>query len=163
MPAPPPERLRVLFAELNQRHFEGRLREPAFRMSRRLRASAAMADCRAWAVRISIQYHETHGWDSELADTLLHEMIHLWLGQQGRPSGHTPEFRRLASRLGCPRYAKRMPARRIHPYRCGTCGKTVEYRRKVRLACRPCCDRFNGGRFDRRFLLKLAPDMMVAS
>ena len=159
MPAPQPDRIRGLFAELNERHFGGRLVEPRLLLSRRLRASAGMADHRSWTVRISVPYHDTHGWDAEFSDTLLHEMIHLWLSQQGRPSGHTPEFRRMALHLGCPRYAKRMPARRTLLYRCGTCGREVEYRRKVTLACRPCCDRLNGGRFSRRFLLQ-ASDMM---
>ena len=154
MPAPQPERIRTLFSDLNALHFGGRLREPAFRLSGRLRASAGMADYRAWAIRISVPYHEVHGWDGELTDTLLHEMIHLWLSQEGRPAGHGPEFRRLARRLGCPRFAKGMPPRRVLRYACGTCGRTVEYRRRVRLACRPCCDRLNGGRFSRRFLLR---------
>lgn len=125
-------------------------------LSRRLRASAGMADYRAWTIRISVPYHDAHGWDGELADTLLHEMIHLWLHQEGRPSGHGPEFRAIAARLGCPRYAKRMPPRRILLYRCPSCGASVEYRRRVRLACRACCDRLNGGRFSRSFLLRPA-------
>ena len=153
MPELAPERMRVLLQELNLRHFEGRLREPNLLLSRRLRASAGMADYWNWTVKISIPYHDLHGWDGEFTDTLLHEMIHLWLSQAGRPAGHGPEFRAMARKLGCPRYAKRMPPRRALQYRCGTCGREVEYRRKVRLACRPCCDRFNGGRFSKKFLL----------
>ena len=112
-----------------------------------------MADSRSWIIRISIPYHDVHGWGVEAEATLLHEMIHLWLSQQGRPTGHTPEFRDLATRLGAPRFAKRMPPRREHRYRCPSCGREARYRRRVTLACRPCCDRFNGGRFTRRFLL----------
>ena len=99
-------------------------------------------------------YHDRFGWGREAADTLLHEMIHLWLKQNRLPSGHSREFRALAGRLGCPRYARRMPPRRLLRYRCAACGKTVAYRRRVTLACRPCCDRLNGGRFTRTYLLQ---------
>ena len=147
-------RLSVVLAELNRRHFEGRLRPPRVCLSGRLTSSAGMADGRSWIHRISIPYHELHGWGEEAEATLLHEMIHLWLRQEGRPSGHTAEFRALALKLGAPRFAKHMPPRRQRRYRCPSCGLEAVYRRRVRLACRTCCDRFNAGRFTRRFLLE---------
>ncbi len=153
MAALPLETLQALLDQLNLRHFGGRLRPPRLVLSRRMRSAAGLADYRDWAIRLSVSYHEQHGWGQELRDTLLHEMVHLWLRQRGRPSGHTPEFRALAASLGCPRYAKRMPPRRELRYHCPRCGASVVYRRRVTLACRPCCDRLNGGRFSRRFLL----------
>ncbi len=112
-----------------------------------------MADYRSWTIRISVPYHDIHGWEEEVEATLLHEMIHLWLHQIGRPGGHTPEFRALAEKLGAPRFAKRMPPRRERVYRCPSCGLEARYRRRVTLACRICCAKFNAGRFTRRFLL----------
>jgi predicted SprT family Zn-dependent metalloprotease len=147
------ERVETLMRALAFRCFHGKLRQPRIALSRKLRSSAGMADYRTWTIRLSIPYHDLYGWEREAEDTLLHEMIHLWLRQRGRPSGHTPEFKALASAMGCPRYAKRMPARRRIGYRCAHCGAVVVYRRRVTLACRPCCDRLNGGRFSRRFLL----------
>ncbi len=146
-------RLAALLTELNARHFEGRLRPPRIRLTRRLTSSAGMADAGNWTIRISVPYHDLHGWEAEAEATLVHEMIHLWLRQQGRPSGHTPEFRALAGELGAPRFAKRMPPKRQRHYRCPSCGREATYRRRVTLACRFCCDRFNDGRFTRRFLL----------
>lgn len=147
-----PERLRAFAGRLNRRHFAGKLRAPRIELSLRLRSSAGQADLRRWTIRVSGPYHDRWGWGRELRGTLLHEMIHLWLDQCARPSGHTPEFRGIAARLGCPRWAKRMPARRIL-HRCPRCRREVLYRKRVRLACRACCDRFHGGRFTGRFLL----------
>mgnify|MGYP001558762152 FL=1 len=161
MAALPVEALEALLDRLNRVHFGGRLKPPRLVFSGRMRSAAGMADYRDWAIRVSVAYHEHHGWERELEDTLLHEMIHLWLRQRGRPSGHTPEFRALAAAMGCPRYAKRMPPRREIGYRCLQCGAAVVYRRRVTLACRSCCDRFNGGRFSRRFLLVPSPDVTM--
>lgn len=160
-PVPPVHLLEALFRDLNRRHFEGRLKPPRLELSRKLWTSAGLADYRRWAIRISMPYHERHGWDGELEATLLHEMLHLWLKQQGRPPGHTAEFKALAGRLGCPRYAKGMPERRQLRYRCGRCGVEAVYKRRVRLACRACCDRLNGGRFTARFLLAPAAGMAL--
>lgn len=39
--------------------------------------------------------------------------------------------------------------------RCDCCGAVTPYKRRVKgLACRACCGRFNGGRWDQRFLLR---------
>ena len=154
MPPVSAARLVRLTDRLNRRHFGGGLRPPKVLLSGRLRSAAGTADYRGWIIRVSVPYHTLHGWGWELRGTLLHEMLHLWLRQGGRPSGHTPEFKAMASRMGCPRYAKRMPPRRELRYRCPRCAREVVYRRKVRLACRDCCDRFNGGRFTKAFLLR---------
>lgn len=150
--------LEALLDALNRQHFGGGLKRPRLELARRLKVTAGMADYRRWAIRISVAYHDRHGWEEELRFTLLHEMLHLWLKQQGRPSGHTREFRNLADRMGCPRYAKRVPGPSKYRYRCPRCGMEVRYRRRVVLACRACCDRFNGGRFSRRFLLAAIMD-----
>lgn len=155
-------RLRRLMDRLNRRHFGGRLRPPGLALSPRLRVTAGLAEYRDWTVRLSTFYHDRFGWGREARDTLLHEMIHLWLRQRGRPSGHTPEFRALARALGCPRFARRVPDRRLLDYTCAHCGLKVSYRRRVRLACRACCDRLNGGRFTVRFLLVLETATAVA-
>jgi hypothetical protein len=91
--------------------------------------------------------------------TLCHEMIHAWVDRVlGEREVHGPRFReRMAAinraqgefevsvrhRFPLPREAVRWIAR------CPRCGRTAPYRRRRRgLACRLCCERFHGGRWD---------------
>jgi hypothetical protein len=109
-------RLRALHAELNARHFEGRLAVPAFRLSDRMRSrlgELVVPDGRPGRPLIVIgrRHLARDGWE-EVAQTLLHEMVHQWQVEAGLPLDHGPAFRRKARALGLAPSARRAIAAR---------------------------------------------------
>jgi hypothetical protein len=103
--------LRVLHAELNARHFGGRLAVPAFRLSNRMRSrlgEVVLPDDRRRRIAIVIgrRHLERDGW-GEVGKTLLHEMVHQWQAEAGLPLDHGPAFRRMARALGVEPSARR--------------------------------------------------------
>ena len=50
--------------------------------------------------------HLRHGW-AEVEATLLHEMVHQWQAETGRPVDHGPGFRRKAEAVGVVGRARR--------------------------------------------------------
>ena len=97
--------------------------------------------------------------------TLVHEMIHAWvdLVLQQR-EGHGPCFRAKMEEINRQGTDLTVSIRHQFPVpprpaawqaRCDCCGAATPYKRRVKgLACRTCCGRFNGGRWDQRFLLR---------
>jgi predicted SprT family Zn-dependent metalloprotease len=94
--------------------------------------------------------------ESEVRDTLLHEIAHAIAGPQ---AGHGPEWKRYAALVGarperC--YDETIVAPRPrYISACPNCRKVYHRHRapKVRVACSACCDRWNSGRFSDRFRL----------
>jgi hypothetical protein len=60
---------------------------------------------------ISRRHIRRHGWDEAL-QTLLHEMVHQWQDETGRPVDHGLEFRRKSKVVGIIPRARRSVA---HP------------------------------------------------
>jgi hypothetical protein len=59
-------------------------------------------------IGISRRHIRRDGWTS-VEETLLHEMVHQWQAETGRPVDHGPEFRRKAREVGItPRAVKRI-------------------------------------------------------
>src|SRR4051794_22433581 len=81
-----------LYNSLNRQHFGGSLPGCRIEISARLTRTAGKIWPRTRLIRLSRSYHELYG-PAELSNTILHEMIHLWLYEQSLPSGHTPLFR----------------------------------------------------------------------
>lgn len=97
--------------------------------------------------------------------TLVHEMIHAWVDLVLRQrEGHGPCFRSKMENINRQGTGLTVSIRHHFPVpstpaswqaRCDFCGTTTPYQRRVKgLACRACCGRFNGGCWDRRFLLR---------
>ena len=112
-------------------------------------------------IEISHYHFLSYGLGDALA-TLEHELLHLYLHGQGRPSGHNREFKRLARDLGIRVYhANPYPKNRASPFRwlyqCPSCGRMVFRIRQVatRLACGLCCRAHSGGHWHPRFELRL--------
>lgn len=88
-------------------------------------------------------------------DVILHEIAHALAGPH---AGHGPVWKRIAAGLGV-RPTRGVSAPHIvmpaPPFAgvCPTCGIVVRRHRRDPTACKRCCDRYNGGRFSRRFLL----------
>jgi hypothetical protein len=116
--APLVRQLERLHAELNARHFAGALSTVAIRVSRRMKTrlghySAPRGDEPAEIV-ISRRHIRRHGW-GEAGETLLHEMIHQWQGEQGRAIDHGAAFRARARAAGITPSARRMVGPRGRP------------------------------------------------
>ena len=170
--------LKSLYGELNNRYFEGILPPCEIKWSRRLTRAAGTIDVRARVIKLSVpllvdayQTDSLFGASFEvcglicespaeaLREILKHEMIHLWLHVQGKPCGHTAEFRQKAHEVGQPktRHGIDLPRPRTGwLYTCGQCGReTLRRRRTSRaMACGICCRQFNRGKYDERFKLK---------
>ena len=112
-------------------------------------------------IEISRYHFGCYGLPDALA-TLEHELLHLYLHGLGRPSGHNPEFKRLARQLDIRVYhANPYPRNRATPFRwmyqCPSCGRLVFRIRQMaaRLACGLCCRAHADGHWQPRFELRL--------
>jgi hypothetical protein len=104
-------RLSRLHQELNDRHFDGRLTMVPIRLSSRMRTRLGelSMDLRTGSVieiAISRMHIEQHPWD-EVAHTMLHEMVHQWQAETGRPVDHGATFRAKAREVGALPKARR--------------------------------------------------------
>jgi hypothetical protein len=130
VPLPPPGRqpprpedrdllrqLELLRQELNRLHFQNRLPGIPLRLSTRMRTrlgELTLEDRTGQPVEIAIsrRHVERDPW-SEVRQTLLHEMVHLWQAEAGLAVDHGPAFRRKAREVGIEASALRtMPSRR---------------------------------------------------
>ena len=96
--------------------------------------------------------------------TLCHEMIHAWVDRVLKVHEvHGPNFRACMERINGAQQQFEVRLRHRYPLPpvvagwiavCPACGRTAPYRRRRQgLACRPCCQAHNGGRWDERFAL----------
>ena len=100
----------------NARHFNGRLRPIAIRVSRRMKSrlghyTASTAGGESAEVAISRAHLMKHGW-TEALHTLLHEMVHQWQDETERTIDHGSAFRAKAREVGIAPYARRVLATR---------------------------------------------------
>ena len=109
--APLAKRLTDWHRRLNDRHFDGALKQIVVRVSRRMRArlghymSAAPSGEPAEIV-VSRRHIRRHGWEEAL-HTLLHEMVHQWQDETGHPIDHGRLFRAKAGEVGVVPSARR--------------------------------------------------------
>ena len=98
------DRLRGCHADLNLRYFAGRLGEVPIRLSGRMRRRlgelvADLETGRPVAIVLSRRHLRRDPW-AEVQHTLLHEMVHQWQAEEGRPLDHGRDFRRKANEVG---------------------------------------------------------------
>ncbi|MEO1857472.1 MAG: SprT-like domain-containing protein [Rubritalea sp.] len=103
----------------------------------------------------------------EVRRTLLHELAHLlayYRCGRRRIAPHGVEWQLACADLGIPgeRATHSLPLPRQQQqkkwrYSCPRCGKGIERVRKMKryVACYPCCQKYNGGRYKKEFLLVL--------
>jgi hypothetical protein len=101
--------------ELNAARFGGELSSIPIRVSRRMKRRLGHYTLRGQAkfrseIVISRRHIRNHGWDEAVA-TLLHEMVHQWQDETGRPVDHGPDFRRKSREVGITPRATRSVAR----------------------------------------------------
>lgn len=97
-------RLTAAHAELNHERFGGVLQPMAVQVSRRLARRlghyAPAGDGGPAEIVVSRRHVRRHGWPAAL-ETLLHEMVHQWQDETGRPLDHGADFRAKAREVGC--------------------------------------------------------------
>ncbi len=108
-------RLTVLHASLNAEHFGGTLVRLEIQVSRRLARRLGHYTPRAMTGRegeivLSRRHVMRDGW-VEAEHTLLHEMVHQWQDETGRPIDHGAGFRAKCRAVGIEAAATRMIAR----------------------------------------------------
>jgi hypothetical protein len=96
--------LEQLRAELNTRHFGGELSSIHIRLSSRMRRRLGEVRLdrktgRAVHIGISRRHVRQDSWVA-VTDTLLHELVHQWQAETGRPVDHGREFRAKARAVG---------------------------------------------------------------
>jgi SprT-like family len=98
------ERLERMHVEFNRQHFAGELQPIPIRLSGRMRSRLGELRLdrktgRAQYIGISRRHLRRDGW-AAVMDTLLHEMVHQWQAETGRPVDHGREFRARARQVG---------------------------------------------------------------
>lgn len=144
------------FDRLNLEQFSGKYTRPLIQFCSR--STGGYYHKGRHEIGISLSMTVEHG-EKEFFETLLHEIAHIAY------HAHSPKFYELLSKLGgsgrkAPMTlllsAKRATyVERNYPVivRCPNCLREHRYRtrRALRYACRPCCTKFAGGKFDSRF------------
>ncbi|MEO5589585.1 MAG: SprT-like domain-containing protein [Gemmatimonadaceae bacterium] len=100
--------------ELNAVKFGGELSNLPIRVSRRMKSRLGHYTLRGQErcpaeIVISRRHIRRHGWD-EAVSTLLHEMVHQWQDETGKPVDHGAEFRRKSLAVGITPRARRSVA-----------------------------------------------------
>jgi hypothetical protein len=110
------ERLAAYFREANAAHFGGLLPELPIRLSGRMRSRLGQLCLgretgQPFEITVSRRHVAKHGWQ-DVADTLLHEMVHLWQHEHGHAVDHGRQFRAKALEVGVAPAARRKMRRR---------------------------------------------------
>ena len=102
----------------NAEHFHGRLGLVTLRVSRRMKSRLGHYTCAIQGspaeIALSWRHIRRDGWQ-EARHTLLHEMVHQWQDETGRPIDHGGDFRAKAREVGVTPCARRTLARRSPP------------------------------------------------
>ncbi len=105
-PRPGDERLLRLLRErhalLNRQHFDGALTDLPLHLSGRMKRKLGHVSLESGRVTEIVMSRRHMQRDGEAAwmETLLHEMVHQWQAETGRPVDHGAEFRRKAREVG---------------------------------------------------------------
>lgn len=158
--------LEEIFQSLNAQHFDGSLELPVLKWNGRLRIAAGrfipgkrqFFQTKTPVIEIASYLKSEDQSFRHVWDTMGHEMIHYWLWSEKKPYGHTKEFKEKMKSMGVTRYNP-VPKRRAYKYIyiCPQCEQTFPTRKKMNppLACRKCCQNFNEGAYDSKYMLRL--------
>ncbi len=110
-------RLRRSFDRFNAEHFAGTLSDLPIRLSARMRSrlgelSVDLRTGRPLEIALSRRHLARHPWH-EVEHTLLHEMVHQWQAETGRPVDHGLTFRKKAREVGVLPQARRAVNRSV--------------------------------------------------
>jgi predicted SprT family Zn-dependent metalloprotease len=152
--------LQLLFARLNNEHFNGEAPDCRIRYNERFSNSAGRIayDTRPMTIELSPKHFRRY--PEALAETLLHEMIHAWCWAKFRDPGHGARFKRKLRECGMTsiyhelgRAKPLQESSKRYILRCEHCG--FEALRRKRPGRAVSCPRCNKRRFDPRFALAI--------
>jgi predicted SprT family Zn-dependent metalloprotease len=152
--------LQLLFARLNNQHFNGSAPDCRIAYNERFSNSAGRITYgrKPLLIELSPKHFRKH--PEALEETLLHEMVHAWCYERFRDTGHGQRFRRkmrecglksIYHDLGNVRPSQESSRRYI--LRCESCAFEVLRKRVPRKPAS--CPRCNHRRFDPRFQLSI--------
>lgn len=97
--------LQRIYRKLNKQHFNNKLPECIIRWHFRFKSTIGDIKESTPLIRLNFQHHKKYGYQ-EIRDTLLHEMIHLYLHQNGKKSyhDHGKDFKKIAKQFGLKDY-----------------------------------------------------------
>lgn len=92
--------------------------------------------------------------EARVRNTMLHEIAH---ALSGHKAGHGPQWVAMARAIGCDGqrlYDSREVATVSRKFTgtCPNCGRQVQRHRRDKIACGTCCRKFNGNKFDAKYL-----------
>ncbi|MEO6940069.1 MAG: SprT-like domain-containing protein [Candidatus Kapaibacterium sp.] len=149
------------FDRVNTEYFSGQLSKPTIVFARR--ATGGFYNYRKQTIGISLSMTVEFG-DSEFLETMLHEIAHIRIRAHNRAfytllrsiggSGRKAPMTALLSTKRAVTEQKQKPV----VVECPNCFTKHRFRTKraLRYACKTCCDSFSRGKFDTRFLFRLA-------
>lgn len=152
--------LQLLFARLNNEHFNGAAPDCRIAYNERFSNSAGRITYGPKPLLIELSPKHFRKYPEALEETLLHEMVHAWCYERFRDTGHGLRFRRkmrecglrsIYHDLGNVRPSKESSRRYI--LRCEACAFELLRRRVPRTPAS--CPRCNHRRFDSRFPLSV--------
>lgn len=92
--------LQLLFAQLNNLHFDGEVPACRIRYNGRFSNSAGRITYSVKPMLIELSPKHFRDNDEALRETLLHEMIHAWLFDRDRDTGHGAAFKKKMRECG---------------------------------------------------------------
>ena len=134
------------YDRLNAERFNGQAGGYAVHFSRTACRTHGCINFRRKRIMVSYPMYEQHGWEA-VVQTLLHEMTHALLHQEGAHDRHTKRFySELLSRGGSKRKYDVKP-KSAYIYACPTCGRETARLKRIRspsrYSCSKCDKRFN--------------------
>jgi len=137
-------RLKEDFDRLNRERFGGEIGEYKLRFSHAAVRTHGTVNFRLKKITVSLPMYEQHGWDA-VTETLLHEMTHAYLKENGHQGRHTRLFWRELLARGGTREKKDVKPKAAYVYACPTCGREIERMRRLKQPWRHSCGRCDGG------------------
>ena len=152
--------LQLLFARLNNEHFNGEAPDCRIQYNERFSNSAGRVTYGRLPLTIELSPKHFRRHPEALAETLLHEMIHAWCYVKFGETGHGLRFKRKLRQCGLGSIYHQMgsvaplkESSRRFILRCERC--TFEVLRRNRPRTAASCPRCNKRRFDERYPLTI--------
>ncbi len=152
--------LQLLFARLNNEHFNGGAPDCRIAYNERFSNSAGRITYGRRPLLIELSPKHFRKYPEALEETLLHEMVHAWCYDRFRDTGHGARFRRKMRECGLGsiyhdlgHVRPRRESGKRYILRCESCAFELLRRRVPRKPAS--CPRCNHRRFDPRFPLSI--------
>ncbi len=134
------------FNALNEQKFQGVIESYSLKFSPYSARTHGRINFQKKEIMISFPMLEQYGWDA-VEQTLLHEMCHARVHQQGGQPRHTKRFWREFEKRGGKRDKMQVKPKAAYVYACPTCDGEFERMRRIAkpwlYSCSTCDKRFN--------------------